>query len=570
MTPPTDNADNRESTPMTLSVMASKAIAYDPQRLSDADSAGWLADRILRGRYCWAGSLGWRRFDGRRWAKTADEHITEVAREALLARHATEARAAASASRLRELSGMLSANRIRAVVTLAKGILETEPDAFDRHPDLLNVGNGVIDLPTGELRPHDPGLLLTRVTEVDYDPDAHSADWSTALEALPSEVAHWIQVRFGQAITGHMTSDDALPVLQGGGSNGKSTILAAIRRALGEHAVTVPERVLLANPGDHPTDLTTLRGARLAVIEETPEGGHVSVKRLKDVLGSTEITARQMRQDNVTWHATHSLFLSTNYRPGINETDHGTWRRLLLVCFPYTYVAPGRPIDASHQRRGDPGLRERLAAGREGQHRTVLAWLVSGAERWYAEERVMPMVPAVVEGDTARWRGESDMIFGFIRDELVFDASAFVLSSELYAKFGAWLNERGSRPWSEKTFGSRFQGHEAVSRGRVDKARRRLPDPGLSRPVGIPRSNLAAQPWVWSGLRFRTDGDEHEEVQVLHEVGSVPSVPGRSGLTDEIRSSSHIESARHSRHDGCERALTHSVASALPQSRFVA
>ena len=34
---------------------------------------------------------------------------------------------------------------------------------------------------------------------------------------------------------------------------------------------------------------------------------------------------------------TFCLFVSTNYKPRVDETDHGTWRRLAMVEFPITY-----------------------------------------------------------------------------------------------------------------------------------------------------------------------------------------------------------------------------------------
>jgi putative DNA primase/helicase len=36
---------------------------------------------------------------------------------------------------------------------------------------------------------------------------------------------------------------------------------------------------------------------------------------LKDTVGQPVMTARLIRQDNVTWECTHSLFVTTNYRP---------------------------------------------------------------------------------------------------------------------------------------------------------------------------------------------------------------------------------------------------------------
>ena len=98
-------------------------------------------------------------------------------------------------------------------------------------------------------------------------------------------------------------------VLKGSGENGKTH--ARGQRARGrrsDYAVALPDRVLLARSGDHPTELMTLRGARLAFMEEFPELGHLNVKRLKDLHGTGRITARFIGKDSVSWQVdTHDV-----------------------------------------------------------------------------------------------------------------------------------------------------------------------------------------------------------------------------------------------------------------------
>ncbi len=128
-----------------------------------------------------------------------------------------------------------------------------------------------------------------------------------ALAALPdAEVRVWLQIRFGQSITGYPTPDDVMTFLNGGGENGKTTMVDAIRESLGcDYAVTLPDRVLLANTGDHPTELMTLWGARLAFMEELPDQ-HLNIKRLKDTHGTGRMSARYCGKDTVAWSPTHS------------------------------------------------------------------------------------------------------------------------------------------------------------------------------------------------------------------------------------------------------------------------
>lgn len=477
---------------------------HDPDAVEDAHIAETVAERALRGRYCWTSAFGWMTYRRGCWVVATEATLAEQVRRDLISQHAREARAGANVDRLKRLTGLLSASRIRAITTLSRGILEEEDAAFDQHPDLLNVGNGVVDLATGELREHDPALLLTKGTSVEYIPGAASPDWDAALSAIPSDVARWLQVRVGQAATGHPTPDDLLCVLQGSGSNGKTTVTGAIHRALGDHAVVVPERLLLANPNDHPTELMTLRGARLAMIEETPEARHLSVKRLKDTVGTPTMTARLIRHDNVTWEATHSLFLTTNYLPRIDETDHGTWRRLAMVRFPYRFggPSPSSAAEGESVRPGIPGLRERLRDGRQGQHEAVLAWIVDGARQWYEQDRQMPPIPKSVADATAAWRAEADLICGYLDDRIVLDAEAHVMSRDLFEDFSGWLTARGHQPWADQTFTARFADHNLVQDARVEK-RQITSRPGLSHRFALTHPPTGRY-MAWLGLRFRS------------------------------------------------------------------
>ena len=511
---------------------------YAETSTTDAHVSARVCAEVLAGKYCRtpASETGWFRWDGKCWTHAAEDHLVDTVRRAFIKWHADEAKSGESTDRLKALSALLSKHRIAAVVYLCRGILHIDAEKFDQHPELLNVGNGVVDLTTATLRPHDPALLLTKVTAVDYRPGATSADWTSALSALPAEVAAWMQVRFGQAATGHPTSDDILPVMQGGGSNGKTTIVSAIARTLGDHTQVVPARLLLSNPSDHPTELMTLRGARFALIEELPEGRHLSVKRLKDTLGTDEITARHIMKNNVTWRTTHSLFLTTNYMPRIDETDHGTWRRLALVRFPYTYTdAPKGAAD----RLGIEGLRERIKEGLSGEHEAVLAWLVEGAKRWYKNGRVLPKPPQTVLRDTQAWRAEADLICGYITDRLVSERNRKVLTTELYQDFCSWIEGRGHSKWSDQTFTARFTGHSMVEAAKVEKTRT-TDLTGLDRLPGA-FGSISKQPQVWNGVRFRKDDDFHAKPENGPEQHKHNPVAGVAGVNRTFIDTPRVE-----------------------------
>lgn len=435
--------------------------------LTDSKIAEAVCDDTLRGTHCWAPGLGWMAWTGQRWRGCSEESVVEVVRLWLarfVGRHMENVFVSADRATSKAITALESAYRLGAITRLCRGVLHVDADAFDSHADLLNTPSGIVDLRTGELLPHDPALRFTRITGTPYVPGVEHVDWTVALSAVPDEVADWLQVRFGQSITGHMTPDDLLLILQGGGENGKSTILNAIKQAVGGYGTYISDRVLLADPNAHPTEMMDFRGARFALTEELPDEARFNIKRLKDVVGSPTIKGRYMRQDAVEFRATHSFFLSTNPIPLVTDTDHGTWRRLALVRFPYRFRKPTEALTGPDDRHGDPGLRDRLADG-EKQREAVLAWLVAGAIRWYAAG--MPEMPEAVQTDTAEWRASSDPIEGFWRERLRPDPDSYITAGDMLAEFNAYLASLKQHDWSARRFLPVFAEHSRTREHRV-------------------------------------------------------------------------------------------------------
>src|SRR5205814_6725856 len=80
-------------------------------------------------------------------------------------------------------------------------------EAFDRDPDLLNLLNGTLHLPSGELRPHRPDDLITKQAPVRYDAAARCPRWEAFLaRVLPKgHMRRYLQRWTGYILTGHVT-----------------------------------------------------------------------------------------------------------------------------------------------------------------------------------------------------------------------------------------------------------------------------------------------------------------------------------------------------------------------------
>lgn len=475
---------------------------------SDAVLADTVCSEELDGRFRWSAGLGWVYWTGKVWKDATDATVTEAVRLwALQQFNETLDRQKADANRdmRSQIDGwrsVLSAGRLGALVRLARGVLECHASDFDADPDLLNCPNGVVDLRTGVLTPHDPDLLMTKIAGVDFVKDASHPDWTKALRALPDDTVDWFQLRVGQAATGHMTPDDLAVICEGGGENGKSTVYDAVALAIGKYHVQVSDRAMLGGASDnHPTEIMDFMGARYAVLEETPEARRLDTNRLKKLIGTREITGRRIRQDPVTFTATHSLFVNTNYKPVVDETDHGTWRRLALLRWPYTFRKSADLVKGPNDRLGDPTLRDRIKNNPQVLE-AALAWVAAGARRWYEADRIMPPVPARVEADTMAWRKTADLILAYLGDRLEFDRGSHVLAREVFEDFNAYITEKGQNKWSDKTFVSRFGGHDLMGQNAVERKKIKKRD-GLSRPP-LTESQASRIYYAWLGLKFNS------------------------------------------------------------------
>lgn len=274
--------------------------------------------------------------------------------------------------------------------------------------------------------------------------------------------------------------------------------------------VKMPDKILTAKGDAHSTEITELQGARLAYIEELPEGARLNVKRLKDIAGTGVMDGRRVFKDTSRWEATHTLFITTNYLPRVAESDKGTWRRLVMCEFPYTYVDHAEEItDPASQRVKDTTLRQRVTSGGEGRAEAALAWIIGGAREWYAADGEMAPRPASVQQDTDSWRGTEDLISAFVSEYLQFDAQGMVSTRDLYAAFSHWQESNGRQIWSDNTFKPRFEQHELITGHRVESKRVRKTATVSPAPRGLlaaPQSR-GSQVTVYTGVSWRSDGE---------------------------------------------------------------
>ncbi len=189
--------------------------------------------RVIRYCHPWKCWLIW---SGKFWRRDEDGRIYSLAKDVVVAIYAKALDMIDDADRKALISHALVSEgevRLRAMVTLAStepGV-PVQPEDLDTDHWLFNCQNGTLDLRTGELRPHEPGDLITKISPAEFDPEMESDLWSSCLHRWANgdrSLVGFLRRIAGYALTGDV-GEECLFVLYGSGRNGKVKFIGALQ-----------------------------------------------------------------------------------------------------------------------------------------------------------------------------------------------------------------------------------------------------------------------------------------------------------------------------------------------------
>ena len=321
--------------------------------------------------------------------------------------------------------------------------LNIKSDDFDRNHWVLNVQNGMVNVLTGEFTEHKQEELITKIANVDYDPQADCPMWKQFVREIMDfkpDLINFLQTAAGWALTGNI-EEQTMFIFYGSGANGKTTFLNTILHLLGDYAIATPTETFMKKSGDQSTnDIARLRGTRFVTTTEAEQGRRLSEPLIKKITGNDQVTARFLYGEYFNFTPTFKIFMATNHKPVIKGTDHGIWRRIKLV--PFTTRIP--------EEKQDKNLEEKLKAEASG----ILNWLLEGTARWRREGLKAP--PAILNA-TDEYRGEMDVIGNFLKERCIQKKEVSIRIREFYKAYADWCDDNKEHAVSERFFTMRLK-----------------------------------------------------------------------------------------------------------------
>lgn len=417
-----------------------------PQRLNTHRANAWRIAKRHGHELRHVPGLGFLVYDGRRWQSSGEEALRFAMRTsnyiceeaAQKSREAADTEDGSRAKALRNTAKLLlnwaqaseQGNAIQQSLKLTAPLVTLDATGLDSHDFLLNVENGTLDLRTGQLRPHDPRDLLTKLAPVKYDADAEARRWRSFINEIMDgreRLVRFLQKALGYSLIG-LVNEQVLFFAFGTGQNGKTTLLEAMLEVLGSDYVAKAAPDLLMSSkfgGSRHSEIADLRGARIVICQEVADRKMFDSQRLKELTGERHLKARRLYGQWFGFRATFTIWLSANHRPQTRDNTPAFWRRIRLI--PFT-----RKIS-----RPDKALGGQLAAERSG----ILNWLLEGVQL-YLEEGLEDLPPEVTEA-VAEYRRESDHLGQFITDCCLTDEGLKEKAQVLRRGYEAYSAERG-------------------------------------------------------------------------------------------------------------------------------
>lgn len=237
-------------------------------------------------------------------------------------------------------------NKIAGVShALSRGVLyRPSEDDPDDSPAQVACANGIYDVASNTLLPHDPGRFNLQSVPFPYDPAAAAPTWEWFLnDVLPGDVqAHqFLQEWFGYVLSGR-TDLEKIANLMGLPRCGKGTTADTLSALLGDEAVAAPTiPSLVGTFGEQP-----LIGKALAVFSDISWSHRDIVSGVEIVKAISGRDARDVnRKNREVWHGKLGVrfMIMGNDMPKFTDASGAFTGRMIHVQFPGSFYGRERP-----------------------------------------------------------------------------------------------------------------------------------------------------------------------------------------------------------------------------------
>lgn len=319
--------------------------------------------------------------------------------------------------------------------------LESTKDGF------INFKNGVYELETGALVPHNPDFNFFYCLPYDYDPNAACPTWDSFLSDMMlgrEDLISILNEYIGYIIRGGDYIHHKALILSGSGKNGKSTFINILRKLVGEGNYS---ETSVTSIQDDKYAVASLHGKLVNFSEEEPPSCFKETGKFKTITGNAGVMAELKYGNPWPMRNKAKIVITYNKIPYLGDTTIGMRRRLLIVPCDFDLNEVPEKVD--------PNIEEKLEAELPGIFLRAL-------QGWHRLEKQSGFTFSEhVENKIDEIAILSDSVFAFIEEclNITKDESDFVALPTMYEAYTDHHHDQSenAKPVSKKAFSQRLK-----------------------------------------------------------------------------------------------------------------
>lgn len=377
---------------------------------------GILADCLCRDKHIIYVGEAYYQFINGVYKIVDDNHIKRIIRKQLRVDHV-------NMSQIKDVQGQLT-------MLISRSVEKLNPS---RHR--INLKNGLYDIKTRELSPHDPNYLSTIQMGTAYDPVAGAPRFLAFLnDCLDRDTQKLVQEILGYLLVPETCAQKAF-VFVGEGGAGKSTLLWVVQDLLlGRSNVSnVPWQCL-----DDRFRTVLLFSMLANIFADLPSKSIEDNGLFKSITGEDQITAERKNKDPFAFIPTARLLFSCNAIPkNLGDRSDAFYRRLVIVPF----------LPAKSVTQRDPKLKQSFVPEAAG----IFNWALAGLARLEKNDYQFSESKGSEKALT-RYRIDGSSVLSFVEELCVVEETAQASSTQIYHAYVEYCRESGLRAVSQKRF----------------------------------------------------------------------------------------------------------------------
>jgi len=328
-------------------------------------------------------------------------------------------------------------HRVSETISYIESGTYTNPDELDK--EIINVRNGLLDLETGELLPHDPKYFTTIQFPVFYNKEADCPNIKKfLLEVVGKNDIQVIKELFGYFLWRDYHIQKAF-MFVGDGRNGKSTLISIMYNFLERNNISSVSLQDLNN-SRFSTSLLVEKVAN--IFADLPSDALNRTGMFKMLTGGDYVKAERKFKDAFNFLNTAKLVFSCNKIPETKDDTSAFFRRWIFVNFPNKFEGE----------KCDPNILKKLTT--EEEMSGLLNWAIEGLKSLLENKAFSDNKSTEDIMDT--YQRLSSPVMAFAKDCVEQDSEGFIQKDDLYSAFVSYCKENNLPTMVKSVFSSKF------------------------------------------------------------------------------------------------------------------